>query len=144
MTGQQVVKFVSGTALSAVAFAINQGEDATGVSASLVSATNQSSGLVLNSKAFGSAVFVSVRKIQDGAFFQTFDQQGGVATNRDASEDVLAMINGNLALGDGLDVSVKTATLDIELSLTAPPHRRWQPRPSPLPAVGPTSRSVPS
>ena len=117
--GQQVLSFVSGVTLSAVAFAVNQVEDATGVSASLVSATDASSGLVLNSTSFGTDAFVSVRKVQDGAFFQTFEQQGGVATNRDEGEDVLSLINGNLALGDGLDVSVRTATLDIELSLTA-------------------------
>ena len=116
--GQQVLKFVSGTTLSAVAFVINQLDDATGVSASLVSATDQSSGLVLNSTTLGTDAFVSVRKVQDGAFFQTFDQQGGVARNRDTGEDVLALINGNLALGDGLDISVKTVTLDIEMTLT--------------------------
>ncbi|MFP4143720.1 MAG: flagellin [Phycisphaeraceae bacterium] len=116
--GAEVFSFASGTALSAVAFAVNAAKDATGVSASLVSATDQTSGLVLNSTSYGSDAFVSVRKIEDGEFFQTFDAQGGSAVNRDHGEDVTALINGSLALGDGLDVSLNSESLDIELGLT--------------------------
>ena len=32
---------------------------------------------------------------------------------------MLALVNGNLALGRGLDVSLKSATLDIQMSMTA-------------------------
>ncbi len=116
--GVQVFSFVSGTALSAVAFAINQTSDATGVAASLVSATDQTSGLTLTSAEFGSDAFVSVRKISGGAFFQTFTDQAGTATNRDTGEDVLALVNGNLALGDGLKVGLHSPTLNMELALT--------------------------
>ena len=91
--GTQVLSFVSGTALSAVAFAINQTQDATGVKASLVSATNQTSGLVLSSTDYGSDSFVSVRKLQKGGFFQTFDRKNGTATLRDTGQDVLALVN---------------------------------------------------
>jgi len=118
INGVQVFSFISGTALSAVAFAVNQTSDATGVSAALVSATNQTSGLVLTSTGFGSDSFVSVRKINGGSFFQTYTAQGGTATNRDAGGDVLALINGNLALGDGLRVSLNAPTLNLELNLT--------------------------
>ena len=116
--GAQVLSFVSGTALSAVVFAVNQSTDATGVSASLVNATNQTSGLVLNSTAFGSDAFVSVRKIQKGANFQTYDRQNGVATVRDTGQDVLALVNGNLALGAGSDISVHSSNLNMQLHLT--------------------------
>ncbi|MCE9590141.1 MAG: flagellin [Planctomycetes bacterium] len=118
-TGVQVFSFTSGTALSAVAFAINQVKDATGVSASLVSATDQTSGLVLTSASFGSDAFVSVRKLDSsGAFFQTYTAQNGASANRDTGEDVLALINGNLALGDGTKLSLHSSTLNVELNLT--------------------------
>lgn len=120
VVGVDVVQFVSGTALSAVVFRVNSTSDATGVTASLVDPTNQASGLTLTSTGYGSDAFVSVRKIADGtgAFFHTFDAQGGSPVNRDVGEDVLALINGNLALGDGLDLSIRTPTLNLELTLS--------------------------
>ncbi len=116
--GVQVFSFISGVGLSSVVFGINSTRDATGVSASLVDPTDQTSGMVLTSTEYGSDAFVSVRKLEDGQFFQTFDQQGGSAMNRDTGEDVLALINGTLALGDGLDVSMTSTTLNVEMSLT--------------------------
>jgi len=122
-TGVEALTFVSGTALSAVAAAINAVTDATGASASLVNGADQTSGLVINSTTFGTDAFVSVRKLEDGDFFQTLDSlqaQGGPANviGRDAGEDVLALVNGNLALGDGREVSIRSTTLTMELSLT--------------------------
>lgn len=116
--GVDVFEFTSGTRLSAVVFRVNSTTDATGVSASLVDPTNQTSGVVLASTTYGSDAFVSVRKLEDGAFFQTFDRQSGAAINRDTGEDVLALVNGNLALGDGRDISVRTPALNIEMTLT--------------------------
>ncbi len=121
--GVEVLSFVSGTALSAVVFAVNQVRDSTGVSAALVNAANQTSGLVLGSSVFGSDSFVSVRKVSGGSFFQTFDSlaaAGGtpVATSRDTGEDVLALINGNLAIGDGTTVGLHSSTLNVELTLS--------------------------
>ncbi len=117
--GVQVFSFVSGTALSAVAAAVNQVRDATGVTASLVSATDPSSGLTFQSAEFGTDAFVSVRTIEDGQNFQTFDAQAGSAVLRDEGEDVLAIVNGNLAVGQGLDVTLNTPTLNVELSLAS-------------------------
>ena len=116
--GVTVLSFVSGTTLSAVAFAVNQTADATGVSATLVSATDQTSGLVFTSTGYGTEAFVSVRKLANGAFLQTFDQQGGAAINRDLGADVLALINGNLALGDGTEISSRSSTLNVKMNLT--------------------------
>ena len=117
--GAEVFSFISGTTLSAVVFAINGVSNATGVSASLVDPTDQTFGIVMTSQAYGSDAFVSVREITNGSFFQTYDQPGGLAINRDTGEDVLALINGNLALGDGLDISFKTSTLNLKMTLTS-------------------------
>lgn len=117
--GVQVFDFASGTALSAVVEAVNNVRDATGVTARLVSATDPTSGVVFESAGFGSRDFVSVRKLDDGDFFDTFDAQGGNNINRDAGEDTLALVNGNLALGDGLDISLNTNTINLGLTLTS-------------------------
>lgn len=117
--GAEVFQFVSGTALSAVVFAINTVKDATGVSAHLVDPLDQTSGIVLNSTAFGSDQFVSVKVLEDGDFFQTLDAAGGSAVTRDTGEDVLALVNGGLALGDGLNVALRSNTLNLELTLTS-------------------------
>ncbi len=111
--GVQVFEFASATALSAVSFAINQTADATGVSASL-----SGTGLYLTSTDFGSDAFVSVRRLADGTFFGTFDAPAGAAINRDNGEDVLALVNGSVALGDGLDVSLNNSSLNINLELS--------------------------
>ncbi|MEM6553025.1 MAG: flagellin [Planctomycetota bacterium] len=116
--GVQDFSFVSGTSLSAVVAAVNAISDATGVTAALVSATDQTSGLTFSSDGFGSDQFVSVRKLDGGDFFQSFDEQGGNQVNRDEGEDVLALVNGNLALGDGLDIAINTAALNVEMTLT--------------------------
>jgi len=118
--GVQTLSFVSGTALSAVVAAVNTLRDSTGVSASLVSATDQTSGLVFHSTAYGSNQFVSVRKIGEGGdFFSVADAQGGNITQRDTGRDVSALINGALATGRGLDVSLNTPALSLKLSLTS-------------------------
>jgi flagellin len=114
--GVEVFEFVSGTALSSIAFGLNAVSDATGVSASITNV----SGLHLNSTSFGSDTYVSVKKLDnDNTTFATADAMGGTAVNRDEGADVLALVNGNLALGDGLDVTLRTTTLGLELSLTS-------------------------
>lgn len=116
--GVEVFTFVSGTSMSAVVFAVNQTSDATGITAALASAGNQSSGMTLTTSNYGSDTFVSVRKLDGGSFFSTLDQQGGSQVNRDEGEDVLALINGSLALGDGLEIGLRTSTLRLQMSLT--------------------------
>jgi len=117
--GVQTFNFASGTALSSVVNAINQVSDATGVTAALASAADPTSGLTLTSLEFGSSEFVSVRKLSGGAFFDAYTAQGGGAVNRDIGGDTLALINGNLAIGDGLDISLNATTLNVEMTLTS-------------------------
>ena len=114
--GNEVFEFTSGTATSAIVFGINSVSDALGVSASLVN----TSGIQINSTTFGSDSFVSVRKLSNATTnFFTLDAPAGSQVNRDTGEDVLALVNGSLALGDGLDLSLRTSTLNLELSLTS-------------------------
>ena len=117
-TGVQAFSFASGTSLSAVAVAINAVSDATGIQANLASAADPTSGLVLQSVEFGSDAFVSVNRLTGGEFFDTYDAQGGASVIRDTGVDTLALVNGNLALGDGLEVSLTSPTLTVDLTLT--------------------------
>jgi len=63
--GVEVFEFVSGTALSSIVFGINAVSDATGVSASWVN----TSGIQLNSLAYGSESYISVKKLDNGESF---------------------------------------------------------------------------
>ena len=118
--GVQVLQFVSNTALSAVQFAINQVTDSTGVYASVANGSF-TSGINLYSNNFGSAEFVSVQKLSSppGDFFATYEAKGvPSAIERDTGGDVLALVNGTLALGDGKTVKLNTNTLNMEISLS--------------------------
>jgi flagellin len=120
-TGVQVITFASGTKLSAMAFAINQVSDSTGVKAAVVSGQAAGlSALAFTSADFGSDAFVSVHKVpgSGGAFFNTYDAIGGGSSNRDTGVDVMALVNGNLALGQGTKVKVNTSSLKLEMQLT--------------------------
>ncbi|MEM0915286.1 MAG: flagellin [Planctomycetota bacterium] len=115
-TGVESFQFVSGTGTDSIRDAINAVKDATGVSASL---TNTSA-ISLTSTAFGSEAFVSVRQLGSGSeSFRTVDAPDGTEINRDTGEDVLTLVNGALAAGDGLDVSLRTTVLNLELALAS-------------------------
>jgi flagellin len=102
--GTEQLSFAAGTKTSAIAVAINQLKESTGVSASVI-ANNE---LKLQSTAFGSKQFVSVRTIN-----------GGFVDGKDFGADAGVSINGSQAEVDGLVASVRTGDLDIQLTLGA-------------------------
>ncbi len=112
--GVQSVSFASGTALSSVATAINTLTETTGVTA-----TFATSGVQVNSTDYGSDSFVSVKQIgANSDDFDVFDEVGGNLAQRAEGQDVTAVVNGVLAVGDGLGISLKTPGLSIDLDLT--------------------------
>ena len=113
--GVEVIQLTSGQTFSQIKDAINQRSDVTGVSASIFN----TSGLLFSSQTYGSEAFVSVKKISGGELFETRDVLDGVARTDDIGEDVLTLVNGGLALGDGLDVSFRSRMFNIKLTLTA-------------------------
>ncbi len=139
--GVQVFTVLSGRPFSEVAAAINSFKDATGVSASLVN-FNANSGLSFASVDFGAQAFASVQRIGGPAnlgFFRTYKLDNNAAvpaaldiptlitggtlvqSNRDNGRDVVAVVNGTLASGSGLKVSVPNSNslaLDLLLSQT--------------------------
>ena len=132
--GVRELDILSGTALSAVASSINALTGLTGVTSELVSATDQSSGLAFRSQGFGSDNFVSVERLDkpsnaalDNFSLVKVDANANVPTDvwaatlvaasRDEGRDVSALINGNVASGDGLTVSIGSPSLALKLDL---------------------------
>jgi flagellin len=116
--GVQVLSFVSGTKASAIAFAINRISDSTGVQAAMASASNASSGITLMSTGYGSRQFVSVQVLGDAANFVTMTASGSVQ-QRATGRDAVASINGAQAIGDGLSLTLNTASLSLSMNLDA-------------------------
>jgi len=114
--GVQVLSFTSGTKSSAIAFAINQISDSTGVAAGIASATNASSGITFSSTGYGSKEFVSVQVLGDPSAFVT-NNNAGVIQQRAVGRDAIASINGTQAIGDGLSLTLNTASLSLSMSL---------------------------
>lgn len=136
--GVEVLTFNSFTSLSDVMTGVNKLTSITGVEASLVNG-NVNSGIVFQSAEYGSSSFVSVTrqnkpadpaddswnlvKFVDGT--EIPDTGGGfpwgssslTSATRDIGQNVSALVNGNLASGDGLNVSVNSPTLSVELQL---------------------------
>jgi flagellin len=112
--GVAALTFVSGTAASAIAYAVNRITDNTGVEAALINPANATSGLVFKSHAYGSSQFVSVQS-QKGTFVTT-DTLGN-AKQREKGVDAVATVNGALTVGDGLNLKANTTGLDLELKL---------------------------
>jgi flagellin len=112
--GVQVLTFTSGTAASAIAFAVNGISDSTGVKASLLNSANATSGIKFESNGFGTRNFVSVTA-QSGSF--NVVDKTGAQKQRAVGVDAVATVNGALTVGDGLDIKLNTNSLDMELTL---------------------------
>jgi len=102
--GTEQISFAASAQNSAVAVAINQLKDSTGVSA-IVSANGD---LVLNSTGYGSKNFVSVKTIN-----------GSFLTAKDYGVNASVNINGSQAEVDGLTASIRNGDTDISVDLTA-------------------------
>lgn len=140
--GVQVIEILSGTSISNVVAAINQFKNATGISASQINPGDQTSGMRFSSVGFGSDSFVSVKRMntpQVGNWFHTYEMSGNAAvpgnfsfsnasvmssmseSNRDEGRDVSAVVNGALANGDGLKLSLQNSqslAMDLQLDQT--------------------------
>ncbi len=114
--GVQILSFTSATKASAIAFAVNRISDSTGVSAHVTSAANASSGITFNSTSYGSKEFVSVQALGDRSTFVT-KTLGGAIQQRATGRDAIAAINGAQAIGDGLSLTLNTASLSMSVNL---------------------------
>jgi flagellin len=102
--GTEQLSLAAGTKTSAIAVAINQLKESTGVSATVI-ANNE---LKLQSTKFGSTQYVSVRTIS-----------GTFTNGKDFGVDASVNINGSAAEVDGLVASVRSGDTDVQLELTS-------------------------
>jgi flagellin len=112
--GTQTLTFTSGTAASAIAYAINTVSDSTGVTAKMTNAGTVASGITFVSGGFGSSSFVSIQA-QKGTFATT-DTLGNPSL-RTVGRDAVATVNGALTTGDGLNLKLNTSSLDLDMTL---------------------------
>ncbi|MDQ7013818.1 MAG: flagellin [Planctomycetota bacterium] len=134
-SGVEVLTFQSGVALDKVVSGINKLTALIGVEAALING-DANSGIVFSSAEYGSSSFVSVKRLggpdPDDDAWETYrfpdedeypDTSGGfpwsdlTGADRDKGRDVSALINGNLATGDGLNISINSQSLGVELLL---------------------------
>ncbi len=140
--GVQEFSFPSGTPLSDIVTAVNSRTSLTGVTAELVNGSS-ASGIQFSTEFYGTSNFVSVERVTNGTAsngltFYKFtdnidypDATGGfdwttliaasqlVTASRDIGRDVTALVNGSLANGDGLTISLNSTALSVQLQLDA-------------------------
>lgn len=133
--GVREVQFASGASLTDVVAAVNQLSELTGVEAELIN-NNATSGVTFRSNSYGGNEFVSIQRVNVPAGEQNLslfriaddadfpDTTGGFpwgnmalleAARRDNGRNVQALVNGNLASGEGLKISTSSPTLSVEL-----------------------------
>lgn len=121
--------FPSGTTMDTIVKAISSRSSVTGVDAKLNSAGSQASGIVFSSVDFGSNAFLSIKKLSGGAAldFAKISSNGpgpavyGTNTEtaeRDLGKDVVVLVNGSLATGNGLQVDVRNPELELSALLS--------------------------
>ena len=149
--GVSEITIVSHTTMTNVAQAVNNLTSLTGIRARLLNTLDNTSGLVFEAIDYGSQSFVSVDRLGGPTtpadnYFGTYKFadsaerpaypldwatliSGGAVTrsNRDAGRDVTALVNGTLATGDGLSLSINSPALSLKLLLdeayaTSPPQ----------------------
>ena len=107
--GTTTLSFTSGTPVSAMVAAVNGLSDSTGITASAAT-----SGFVMQSQYLGSKQFV----LPGGGTFDLVNENG-TPTTRDEGRDAVAQVNGALCFGDGNQLTLKTAALDMQVQLDA-------------------------
>ncbi|MFV1963955.1 MAG: flagellin [Pirellulaceae bacterium] len=113
ITGQQgteVFNFTTGASVNQMVSAITLVSDATGVTAQQSGST-----LTLKSTNYGSNAFVDVNVVSEGAggSFET-----GLSATRSTGTDIVAVVNGINANGDGNKFSIDTSTLDMSITVS--------------------------
>lgn len=105
--GTENITFGGSAKIADMVTAVNQAKELTGVSA-----VANASGVALNSVGYGKSSFVTVSKVggTDISLSATISKKG---------QDAQVTINGTTAITDGLNASVRTSSLSVDLVLSA-------------------------
>lgn len=116
-TASQAASAIAANTSAAALVTVTAGGSGTGTFGT-VAATSLTGGvnsrITLTSSNFGSDEFVDINVLA-GAF-ATSDSVGGSTTYRDSGTDITAIINGQVAVGKGLQASIATASLNAALT----------------------------
>jgi len=107
-TGREIFTFGVGTTVDNMVSAINQATKVTGVSATASGANY----VHFRSTSYGSSQFVRVQLLNGSTY--------SMAGNKyeDYGRDVTATVNGMTTIGDGFRIGLRTAALNIDMTLT--------------------------
>lgn len=122
--GVEVFSFASGAKISSITAVINQNTDVTGITAKVSAVSGAASGINFKATDFGSKQFVKVEALA-GSF--NVNATGGASANntQTAGTDATVVVNGIVAVSDGLKIQVNgpsvyfNATLDATLNVAA-------------------------
>jgi flagellin len=105
--GTEQLSFAGSSTIAQIATAVNAIKEVTGVSAATSGTT-----LKFNSRSYGSVEFVSVKALSG-----TFTVAGGTS-GKDFGSDAVVKVNGAAAEAKGVNVTYRTAGLDLEFDLS--------------------------
>jgi flagellin len=108
--GSQVLSFSSGVAASAIVAAINGGKELTGVSATASAASGGPASVIFQSTTYGTDAFVSVSLLENPAVLNI----GGADVTSTGTDGVIT-INGSSATVKGLNATLRTSSLSVDL-----------------------------
>jgi len=113
------ISLLSGSSADQIRAAINLQGDSSGVSASFVNSANPASGIVLNTREFGSDAFVQIQEIGTTTepFLSFTENINGDQVKRAEGRDISATVNGASGLGDGLNLALNTSTLGLQFKV---------------------------
>ncbi|MFQ5412881.1 MAG: flagellin [Phycisphaerae bacterium] len=120
--GVVTLNFPASTTTTQMATDINAVSQDTGIIAVLSgpgTPPDGSQGVRLLSTAYGSKAFVSVTPLPGSAGLTLVDPLDGVVDTRATGVDAVATINGASSVADGLDLSLSTSLLKLEVTLQA-------------------------
>jgi flagellin len=116
-SGVTTLPLLSGATASEIREAVNQVSDATGVSAVFINPSDTNSGIRLSTMTYGTSAFVQIAELGGtSGVFNTWNADNE-DVDRDAGRDAAATVNGASSLGKGLDLSLNTTGLNIELRI---------------------------
>lgn len=117
--GIVTLNFPANTSVNDVVNAINNLQDATGVEAALVSATDPTQGMRIFSTDYGSRAFVGITTLEGSAAVNLEDINGAPVANGSQTHghDAVAFINGAATISDGLKLSLRNFQAKIDLVL---------------------------
>jgi len=135
--GVDVLRFESGQDVGDIITAVNTRTAKTGLAAEYVTSTNPSSGIRFYTIGYGSdddglisvsrlgssgSTFWQTHQLANGAPIETLDWTNAAtyqAADTDEGADVVALVNGSLATGRGLELTLRSSDLDVEFLLDA-------------------------